>query len=224
MSRSGQKSPLSMLTELIESERASKASEEKKPATVTIPRVVTNSNTIPNLAVKRSSDELKEEPQINEVISASKIARLEKPAVSIVEIPKLYSNESENAQAKQRVEKYVGYIDFSLTDYSLFEDSTPLSGHPIDDILNEELSSPYRKDLPVITLPVDRLARQIRNFPTKLYTVLSLGAKVSHAVCWMHHGRSFKVVCQKTLLHDIFPRFSKPIKWPSFTRQLQLVS
>ncbi len=61
-------------------------------------------------------------------------------------------------------------------------------------------------------------------FPSKLYEMLesveSLG--LSHIVCWLPHGESFKVIDPTQFMDLVVPKFFKATKYRSFQRQLNL--
>lgn len=110
------------------------------------------------------------------------------------------------------------YIDFSLINYEEFDDDTSLVGNPIEAVL----SNPHpNSSLPNVTLPKEKKGREIRTFPIKLMEILNR-SDVSRVIHWLPHGRSFLVRDPELLVSDVLPRFFKPVKYTSFTRQLQL--
>ena len=57
------------------------------------------------------------------------------------------------------------------------------------------------------------------NFPAKLHKILSNSA-VSHIICWMPHGRAWKIHNRELLTNEVIPEFFMQKKYESFTRQL----
>jgi len=51
---------------------------------------------------------------------------------------------------------------------------------------------------------------------------LYLRGEVNHIISWLPHGRSFLVHNPDQLVIEVLPKYLKPIKYTSFTRQLQL--
>ena len=137
---------------------------------------------------------------------------------------KIEKSESTVVAPKVKELKSLFYLDFSQTDYNVYRDDSVLRGPTYQDVMSMDPIKAHMNtpDLKMVSLERQKCPREIRNFPSKMYTILSLGHKVSHAIKWLPHGRAFRIINRVVFLEDILLKFSKPIKWSSFTRQLQL--
>ena len=57
------------------------------------------------------------------------------------------------------------------------------------------------------------------NFPAKLHQILS-NPEYSRIICWMPHGRAWKILDKDRLTNDVIPQYFGQTKYESFTRQL----
>jgi len=61
--------------------------------------------------------------------------------------------------------------------------------------------------------------QQQSTFPSKLYTLLS-DDSISDTICWLPHGKSWKILRPSKLADDILPRYFPKLKYASFRRQV----
>ena len=128
---------------------------------------------------------------------------------------------------KKMVNHY--YIDFSLVTPSDVDGDAPLRGEPIGTVLTQGIAAqmsgsagpPAPNESAMVTLPLMKKGREIRTFPMKLMELLCR-QDIQHIISWLPHGRSFLVHNPDKLCAEVLPKYLKPIKYTSFTRQLQL--
>lgn len=149
------------------------------------------------------------------------------PSTTASGVPDPLMNAASNNAALNLVDSY----DEALAATAVGVDASAAFVNTASCAQAEHTSRPKKKRAPVkkvqvnhtyhdysqFTLPTGITPK--KHFPAKLHDMLADPSN-HHAITWMPHGRSLKVINRELLAKEVLPRYSSSSKYESFTRNL----